>query len=162
MLSFVFIACIVLVAVSFVVAASKRKTPSSAGILWVKHGMAYRAIAVVTFATAVYFGAVNIASGAIVRGAILATTFLLLGVPLLLIGFFWKVGYGEGGIYWRNMWGVNRLVGWDEIRHVSFSVGMKQWLIHVSNGNKIRINEIAPGCSRLMFLLKERGIEFKT
>lgn len=151
------VATITLVAARVIHSDRRRDASARDGIIWVRHGLGYRLIAVLAASASVFLVGANLSVG-LIHAFVLAAILGALAVPLVLIGFCWKVGYGNSGILWRSAFGTWRTSTWDDVQSADYSDPFRQWIIHTKQIGSIRINEMVPGCDGLIAELKRREI----
>lgn len=137
---------------------ARRQHGEVEGLTWVRWGPAYKAVA----AFGLVVVALIIADGAFGErpavAIVMAAAFGLLVVPVAANGFLWRVGFGASGLRCLSAWRKERVVPWSEISEVSFSSGMRQWVISTRQQGLIRINELASGSDQLIAELRRRGV----
>jgi len=149
---------IVLVCISAIVLESKRKPRAAGKILWLEHGLTYKAIGLIGPAVTAYIIANELSSGRPIKAVILGSVFAAMNVPIFLLAFFWRVGYDQSGLYCYSPWRATRKVAWDEIKAVRFSAPLKHWIILTNTKGSVRINQLIAGTEGLVEEIRSRGI----
>lgn len=157
-MSIVITGLVVLLCVGRIAAESGRGAVERSGMRWLEHGITYKGIAMLGIGMPVYVLVSNVLAGRVAMAGILGATFVVLGAPVFLAAFFWRVGYDHSGVYARSLWKGKRFVPWAEVTGVRFSNPMKQWIIQTKSQYTIRINELIPGATDLISRLEERGM----
>jgi hypothetical protein len=88
----------------------------------------------------------------------LACVFALMGVPLFLVAFFWRLEYGDQGIRYASPFRRTKFIPYDRIRIISFSSLMKQWVIRTDGVGDIRMNALVPGAQQFIRDLLRRQV----
>jgi hypothetical protein len=137
---------------------ARSQAQSANGVHWVKYGAALKAVGAVGIVMPFYVVTDCLIMGRPYTALILGFVFTMLGLPLFLLAYFWRVGYDAIGIHCISPWRKNRFVPWSNVTDVSFSQIMKQWIVHAGQLGTIRINILVPGSSQLIDVIERRGI----
>ncbi len=90
---------------------------------------------------------------------LIAVTFGLPALCLLLEGFFVRIVYSELGVEAFSPWRKNRFVSWQEIVRVSYSPGARWHRIETNGLGFIRLHEMKSGVKTLLQELRRRGVD---
>jgi hypothetical protein len=90
---------------------------------------------------------------------LIAATFGLPALYLILEGFFVRIVYSELGIEAFSPWRENRGVSWQEISRVSYSPGARWHQIETKAKGNIRLHEMNSGVATLLQELRRRQVD---
>ncbi len=105
-----------------------------------------------------YVVATSLQAGRPLQAVILGTTFLLMGAPVFLLAFFWKVGYDVDGIYCRSPWRRRRFIPWNDVERVRFSDLWKHWVVETRSSGSVTVPELAIGAKSAIEQWEENHI----
>lgn len=157
-LSMIIIAVVVLAWVAWATHEKQKEAVSAYGVRWLEYGLSLKAIGAFFAVMLVYAPTYELLHGRALPAIVIGSFTALLGVPIFLFAFFWRVGYDEHGIHTRSPWRRRRFVPWGDVVRFEFSSITKQWVIHTKSHGTIRINELVPGASHMISEIKQRGM----
>lgn len=128
-------------------------------LTWVRWGAGYRVAGVLGVIVVIKILSDGVMEGQVIVAVASAALFGLLVVPVFANSFFWGVGYGANGLTCRSAWRKTRNLAWADVAAVSFSVGLRQWVIVTHEHGSIRVNVLANGSERLIEELRRHGLE---
>jgi hypothetical protein len=154
----VIVGIVVLAWVAWATHDKQRQPTAVQGIRWFEYGLSLKAAGAFFALVLVSAPAFELLHERPARAIVIGMFTALIGGPIFLLAFFWKVGYDASGIYARSPWRARRFVPWSDVVCFGFSDIMKQWVINTRSQGNVRINELVPGVKFLVQELQQRGI----
>jgi hypothetical protein len=154
----IIIALVVLAWVAWALYERQKRPATADGMSWLEYGFSLKAVGAFFAVMLFYAPTHELLYGRTLPAIVVGSFTVLLGGPIFLLAFFWRVGYDASGIHTRSPWRKSRFVPWTEVTCFRFSSMMKQWVVHTRSQGTIRINELVPGVRHMVSELKKRRI----